>query len=157
RHRTRLGPIALTLEFAMPDNPRVQQLLDALINSDATPEDVCGSSPELLPEVRTRWQQMCHVRAELDALFPIPPEPGVDAPTVPYDPIILPHISGYEVEALLGRGGMGVVYKARHLALKRTVALKMLAGGYSDQTDRARFKAEAEAIARLQHPNIVQI
>jgi hypothetical protein len=60
------------------------------------------------------------------------------------------------VEAVLGRGGMGVVYKARHLALKRTVALKMLAG-HPHPAERARFRAEAEAVARLQHPNIVQI
>jgi serine/threonine-protein kinase len=68
----------------------------------------------------------------------------------------LPQVPGYEVEAVLGRGGMGVVFKARHLALKRTVALKMIAG-HSDPTDRGRFKVEAEAVARLQHPNIVQI
>jgi serine/threonine-protein kinase len=61
------------------------------------------------------------------------------------------------VEALLGRGGMGVVYRARHLALKRTVALKMLAAGHSHPAERVRFRAEAEAVARLQHPNIVQI
>ena len=58
---------------------------------------------------------------------------------------------------MLGRGGMGVVYKPRHLALKRTVALKMLAAGHSQPAVRARFSAEAEAVARLQHPNIVQI
>jgi serine/threonine-protein kinase len=52
---------------------------------------------------------------------------------------------------------MGVVYKARHLALKRTVALKMLATGHPHPAERARFRAEAEAVARLQHPNIVQI
>jgi WD40 repeat protein len=67
-------------------------------------------------------------------------------------------VPGYEVEAVLGRGGMGVVYKARHLALKRTVALKMvLAGGHAGPRERARFRIEAEAAARLQHPNIVQI
>ncbi len=67
-------------------------------------------------------------------------------------------VPGYEIEAVLGRGGMGVVYRARHLALKRTVALKMiLAGGHAGPGELARFRIEAEAVARLQHPNIVQI
>src|SRR5262245_1283639 len=53
---------------------------------------------------------------------------------------------------------MGVVYQARHLALKRTVALKMIrAGGQADAHDLARFKTEAEAVARLTHPHIVQV
>ena len=69
----------------------------------------------------------------------------------------LPHVPGYEVETVLGRGGMGVVYKARHLALKRTVALKMVARRHPHPAEQARFRAEAEAVARLQHPNIVQI
>jgi tetratricopeptide (TPR) repeat protein len=67
-------------------------------------------------------------------------------------------VPGYAIEALLGRGGMGVVYKAQHLALKRTVALKMvLAGGHAGPQQLARFRIEVEAAARLQHPNIVQI
>jgi len=70
----------------------------------------------------------------------------------------LPWIPGYEVLGELGRGGMGVVYQAQHRALKRTVALKMmLAAGHAGAAERARFRAEAEAVARLQHPNIVLI
>jgi serine/threonine protein kinase/tetratricopeptide (TPR) repeat protein len=69
-----------------------------------------------------------------------------------------PTIPGYEVLGLLGRGGMGVVYKARHIPLKRVVALKMLpAGSQADADLQARFRAEAEVVARLQHPNIVQV
>ena len=69
-----------------------------------------------------------------------------------------PAVRGYEILSELGRGGMGVVYLARHLELKRLVALKIiLAGAYADERTRSRFHGEAEAVARLQHPGIVQI
>ena len=59
---------------------------------------------------------------------------------------------------MLGRGGMGVVYKGRHLQLNRPVAIKMLlAGTCATAAERERFLREAEAAARLQHPNIVQV
>ena len=59
---------------------------------------------------------------------------------------------------LLGRGGMGVVFRARHLRLNRPVALKMmLAGAYAGPRERERFQREAEAVAGLRHPNVVQV
>lgn len=69
-----------------------------------------------------------------------------------------PTVPGYEVLAELGRGGMGVVYQARDVRLDRIVALKMLlAGGHAGPAERARLRSEAEAIAQLQHPNIVHV
>ncbi len=69
-----------------------------------------------------------------------------------------PSVAGYEVLEKLGEGGMGVVYKARHRGLNRLVALKMIrGGGHARAEEFARFRIEAEAVARLDHPNIIQI
>jgi serine/threonine-protein kinase len=140
----------------MAGNPQVLGLLEEMLDSGKTPEEVCRDCPELLSEVRQRWQEFQRIDAQVRTLLPgLATRPAAGPPAPPAAG--LPHVPGYEVEAVLGRGGVGVVYKAWHLALKRTVALKMLAAGHPGPAERTRFRAEAEAVARLQHPNIVQI
>jgi len=77
---------------------------------------------------------------------------------VPTPEELAPHFPGLVIEDLLGRGGMGVVYRARHKALDREVALKVLPERVAqDRAFADRFQREARALAKLQHPNIVAV
>jgi tetratricopeptide (TPR) repeat protein/tRNA A-37 threonylcarbamoyl transferase component Bud32 len=133
---------------------RIQALLETILDEDRTPEEACADCPELLPTVRIRLAEMKTVEQQLDLIFPSSNQEQKD-----FEPEAqLPQIEGYDVQEILGRGGMGVVYRARQLKLNRTVALKMmLSGAFAGRDERTRFQREAEAVAALKHPNIVQI
>jgi serine/threonine protein kinase len=134
-------------------------LLELLVRSEElrqqgqvpSPEQLCPDDLHLQALLRERLARRQRMAAALDLPATLPvgtiPEAG-SAPVIP----------GYEIGDLLGRGGMGVVYKARQIDLDRPVALKIvISGAHAGSEERARFRTEAEAVARLQHPNIVQI
>ncbi|MFO0845489.1 MAG: protein kinase [Gemmataceae bacterium] len=127
-----------------------------------TPEELCREAPDLLPSLRLRIEAVSRIEGLLGDPAPnaTPPFRGRSSRETVIVGVAGPPQAppGYELHSELGRGGVGVVYKAKQLGLKRLVALKMLlTGAHASAEDRRRFRREAETIARLAHPNIVQV
>jgi hypothetical protein len=139
--------------------PESATLLDLLVRwaelrqqgKTLTPEELCPDDSSLQALLRERLARRQRLHAALDL-------PAVTQDEHVAKPAPLPVIDGYEIGELLGRGGMGLVFKAVHTALKRPVALKIVvSGAHAGPDERARFRTEAEAVARLHDPGIVQI
>jgi serine/threonine protein kinase len=168
----------------MAGNPQVLGLLEEMLDSGKTPEEVCRDCPELLPEVRRRWQAFCLIDAHVAALLPGLATPAgadaaasvlpssdlrrIPASTADERPDVADCAAGVRIPAggsnpaaryLLGgelaRGGMGVVYRATDTVLGREVAVKVLQKKYAPDSGTARrFADEARITGQLQHPNI---
>jgi eukaryotic-like serine/threonine-protein kinase len=141
----------------MPSESRIMELLEEVLDSQLTPEEVCAGCPEMLPVLKDRLQRYRSMDAQLEEMFPSS-RPVAAKHRPGHILTSLPDIPGYEIKAILGRGGIGIVYEARHLTLRRRVALKMLLSGeYASALELTRFMREARSVAALQHPNIVQV
>ena len=132
-------------------------LTDAVQRGDAVDLDVvCGEHPDLAQHLRELWGAvMVADAAGSHCREGMPDEQDDSSSSV----LELPcRFGDYELLEELGRGGMGVVYRARQIGLAREVAVKMtLRGELASAEDRKRFRAEAEAAARLDHPGIVPV
>ena len=111
---------------------------------------------ELFPAAEAPGRKTCPECGGLMIQAKKPRDLAVERPSAK-DPFLGKEIGGCIVEDLLGKGGMGSVYKARHVALNKPVAVKFLSTTLGSDDTRKRFLREARSAARLEHPNIVQV
>lgn len=149
----------------MPTSEMIEELMlrweaARQVGKRLTPEDLCADSPQLLDQLQQQIravQVMERVLGFEDHLPGRTTPATAPAASLDADGELLPQVPGYEILRLVDQGGMGVVYEARQTDLGRTVAIKMISSFRLAPTLVARFRAEAEASARLQHPNFVQV
>src|SRR5262245_58737549 len=144
----------------MAGNSQVPRLLDEIQVLGKTPEEVCRDCPELLPEVRRRWQQIQLIDAQVRRLFP-GLGTGADAgTTMPQEGVTAaPAAFGrYQVRGTLGAGGFGTVYLGHDTQLDRPVSIQVLRAKASPaQAEGEPALQEARRLAQLRHPGIVAV
>jgi hypothetical protein len=140
----------------MDQHEIVKALVAEILATDCNVESACLEHPQLIEAVQRKLSEVRRLEGKFDSLFPsistklVARGDGESLKTAE-----LPHIDGYEIVSVLGHGGMGIVYKARHLKLNRLVALKMLLSGvFASRAELERFTREAKSEAQLTHPHI---
>jgi len=169
RERLRAGEAARVEEFLEfhPLLARNDEAVLELIHAEVSTRHDMGQRPTLeewqdrFPRLLPRMEQIVSLRSVFDSEMPT----LTDSSAGTADPLASMQgpdgrlrIGNYQILGEIGRGGMGVVYRARQANLSRIVALKMiLAGEHAGLRERARLRNEAQAAAQLMHPNVVQI
>src|SRR5262245_45810375 len=144
------------------DWTRIREIVERALELDpatraAVLDEACGDDHALRAEVEALLASLDHTDAPQGAIATeiLPPVPAGAAGQLRVGTVV---DGKYRIDGILGRGGMGAVYRATHLQLERPVALKAIRSDMlAHRTMAERFRREAVAVARLRHPHIVTV